>query len=163
MLLANWYWVDMLQNTETHRLIFTTYRLYLSAYLTLSIGCDLYSQFHDTVEIPKSNKVIHLASLHCFFPSISGVSDSPVENVASSVCKLNKSTRIWDLFYWRFFPQIKINCNIILHYLLFYQQNNHFNQILNKKINASNSIAIAIWSHIWMKTAYGNHILTARL
>ena len=42
--------------------------------------------------------------------------DSPVENVASSVCKLNKSTRIWDLFHWIFFPQIKIDYNIIPHF-----------------------------------------------
>ena len=50
LFLDNWYWVDMLQKAKTHRLIFTTYCLFLLVYLTLSIGCDLCLQFHNTAE-----------------------------------------------------------------------------------------------------------------
>ena len=79
------------------------------------------------------------------------------KKVVSSVCKLNKSIRIWDLFHWIFLPRIKIDYNIILHYLLFYPQKTqmtllyksynsrfiltwtqlclyHFNQMLNKRL-----------------------------
>ena len=42
----------------------------------LSIACDLYLQFHDTVKIPQSYKVTHLAYLHWSCPFISEGSNS---------------------------------------------------------------------------------------
>ena len=126
-----WYWANMLQNTETHRLIFTTHCLLLLAYLTLSIGCDLRLQIHDTVE----NTIKLGNSSHCVSALVLSFAfwkikqwptkiqpDSPVDNVASYVLKFNKSIRIWDLFHWRFSPQIKIAYKIMSHFLLFYPQ-----------------------------------------
>ena len=51
----------MFQNTETHRL--NSQRIAC----TLSIGCDLYLQFHDSVEMPQRYEVTHLLCTGHFF------------------------------------------------------------------------------------------------
>ena len=38
-----------------------------------------------------------------------------------------------------------------------------FESDIKQKITSLNLFATYIWSQIWMKTTYGNHILTARL